>query len=464
MRKFLVLLAATLVVSACGGGGDSVTGVVGGGGQPAACSNDGQKQFVLDVLYDWYLWNDLLPANINISDYASPEELVFEVTTTFGPKDANGNPLDRFSSVGSLMADQQFFGEGKYEGFGFSWREENDEMRITRVFEGSPAGLGLLARGQHVDRLNGRTYLDIRANEGVSAFFDANETVTFSLRRPDTSTFETVVTQDIVTIDPVPQARIIDMGAGAPPVGYFEFRTFISTAHDGQPHDGVNDRDFDAVFASFIAAGVRDVVIDMRYNGGGLVDTAELLGDYLGGFANDGLVFSETEYNADRNVEFTEEQRKSFFSRLGNSLDIQRFIVVASRSTASASELVVNSLAPYADVWVVGDNTFGKPVGQVGIPFCEDRILRPTSFRTKNAAGFSDYFDGLPVDCPAQDLLDIPIGADNDPNLVAALSISSTGACPVAATPPGAQAAEIATDIVLPEVRGDTARELANAW
>jgi C-terminal processing protease CtpA/Prc len=452
MRKFVVLLVTTLVVSACGGGGDSVTGV-GGGGQPAACSNDGQKQFVLDALYDWYLWNDLLPPNININNYASPEELVFQVTTTFGPKDANGNPLDRFSSVGSLVADQQFFGEGKYEGFGFSWREENNEMRISRVFEGSPAGLGLLARGQYIDRLNGRTYVDIRSNEGVGAFFDANDTVTFSVRQPDTSTFETVITKAIVTIDPVPAARvrIIDMGAGVPPVGYFEFRTFISTAEPV----------FDTVFADFIAAGVRDVVIDMRYNGGGLVRTAELLGDYLGGFANDGLVFSETEFNADRAAA---NNSSSFFSRLGNSLDIQRFIVVASRSTASASELVINSLAPYADVWVVGDNTFGKPVGQIGIDFCEDRILRPTSFRTKNAAGFSDYFDGLPVDCPAADLLDIPIGADNDPNLVAALSISSTGACPVAATPPGAQAAEIVTDIVLPEVRGDTARELANAW
>ena len=455
MRKLVVLLVATLGVSACGSDGESVTGV-GGGGAPAACSNDGQKQFVLDALYDWYLWNDLLPAGININNYATPEELVFEVTTTFGPKDANGNPLDRFSSVGSLVADQQFFGEGKYEGFGFSWREENNEMRISRVFEGSPAGLGLMARGHYVDRLNGRTYVDIRSNEGVGAFFDANDTVTFSIRRPDTSTFDTVVTKAVVTIDPVPAARIriIDMGAGVPPVGYFEFRTFISTAEPV----------FDTVFEDFIAAGVRDVVIDMRYNGGGLVRTAELLGASLRGSANDSLVFSETEYNAARNPEFTLEQRVSRFARLGNSIDLTRFIVVASRSTASASELVINSLEPFANVWVVGDNTFGKPVGQIGIDFCEDRILRPTSFRTKNAAGFSDYFDGLPVDCPAEDLLDIPIGADNDPNLVAALSISSTGACPVATTPPGVQAPEFVKDIVLPEARGDMARELANAW
>ena len=134
MRKLSVMLFSALLVTGCGGSsGDSFTG------EPSTCSINGQKQFVLDALYDWYLWNADLPGNINIADYASPEELVFEVTTTFGPKDANGNPIDLFSSVGSAQEDQQFFGEGKYQGFGFSWREEGGEMRITGAFAGSPA-------------------------------------------------------------------------------------------------------------------------------------------------------------------------------------------------------------------------------------------------------------------------------------------------------------------------------------
>jgi C-terminal processing protease CtpA/Prc len=443
MRKILVFMFSAVFVAGCGSSDETFT-------QPSSCSNDGQKAFVLDALYDWYLWNDLLPASIDIADYATPESLVVEVTPTYGPQNALGEPVDRFSSVGSLQADQEFFGEGRYEGFGFSWREEGGEMRMTGVFTSSPAFAAGIARGQTVITLNNRSYDNIVANEGINTFFDNNDTVEFAMRELNGSTFVAQITKDIVTIDPVPQTRIIDLGPGVPPVGYMELRSFISTA----------DPVFDQVFADFIAAGVQDVVIDMRYNGGGLVRTAELLGDYLGGFANDGLVFSNTEYNADR---APANNSSSFFSRRGNSIDITRFIVIATRSTASASELVTNSLDPYADVWIVGDNTFGKPVGQVGIEFCE-KILRPTSFRTTNADGFGDYFDGLPVDCPASDVLDFPVGSDNDPNLIAAVSISETGGCPIAEGPQGQMAVEFMPEIRYPEVRGNAARELAGAF
>lgn len=446
MRKIFVLLCSALFVTACGGG----SGFSDTNPQPTACSNDGQKQFVLDVLYDWYLWNDLLPANIDIADYASPESLVFEVTTTFGPQDALDEPIDRWSSVGSLEADQQYYGEGRYEDFGFSWREEGGEMRMTGVFADSPAFDAGIARGQTVITLNNRSYADIVANEGIGTFFDNNATVDFAMRRLDNSTFVAPVTKGIVTIDPVPRTRIITLDGGAPPIGYMELRTFISTA----------DPVFDQIFADFIAAGVRDVIIDLRYNRGGLVDTAELLGDYLGGFANNGLVFSRTEHNADRAA----NDSSSFFSRRGNSLDISRLIVIASsEDTASASELITNSLDPYADVWIVGQNTYGKPVGQYGFDFCE-KILRPTSFRTTNAAGFGDYYDGLPVDCPAADLLEIPVGADNDPNVVAAVSISETGACPAVAAQEFPQAPVVLREIRYPDERGNVAREMAGAY
>jgi C-terminal processing protease CtpA/Prc len=328
-------------------------------------------------------------------------------------------------------------------------------MRMTGVYSDSPADIAGLERGQTVITLNNRSYADIVASEGINTFFDNNDTVTFVVADILGVLLDPkLITKDIVTIDPIPQWRTIPLEGGAPPVGYMEFRTFVKTA----------DPVFDQVFADFIAAGVKDVVIDMRYNGGGLVDTAELLGDYLGGFANATLVFSETEYNADRNPEFTEQQRISRFSKLTNSIDISRFIVIASREfTASASELVTNALDPYADVWIVGDNTYGKPVGQVGIEFC-DKILRPTSFRTKNADGVSDYFDGLPLDCPADDILEIPVGDLSDPNIVAALSISATGGCPVVAAPQGALALKLPPEIRYPDTLGNPARDLAGAY
>lgn len=447
MRKLLVMLFTAMLVAGC----DSSSGNS-FGGEPSSCSNDGQKQFVLDALYDWYLWNDQLPSNISIADYATPESLVVEVTETFGPQDANGNPIDRFSSVGSLQADQQFFGEGKYEGYGFSWREEGGDMRLTGAFPDSPAATAGFARGQTVITMNGRTFADVVAAEGMVSFFGANDTMTFEIQELDSSVFTVTITKAIVTIPPVPQWFTINIGDGVPPVGYMEFRTFVSTAEPA----------FATVFAEFAAAGVTDVIIDMRYNGGGLVRTAELLGDYLGSVANPAEVFSRTEFNADR---APANNSTAFFASpaISNGVNISRFIVIASRSTASASELVTNSLIPYADVSIVGDNTFGKPVGQVGITFCE-KILRPTSFRTTNALGDGDYFGGLPVVCPADDVLEVPVGDSSDPNIVEALSIAQTGSCSNAAAQPRAQAVTVEPTVPRPHSHGNAAREYAGAF
>jgi carboxyl-terminal processing protease len=453
MRK-LICLIAFAGLTACGGsGGNGDAGPVVG---TDACSIAGQKQYVLDQLYDWYLWNHLLPADINIADYASPEELVSQVTLQFGPQDANDDPIDLFSSVGSAQADAEFFGEGKFEGFGFSWRfvgQTQTELTITRTFPGSPAAVGGLGRGQQVLTLNARTVVEITANEGINAFFDANESVDFGGLSVAGAAFQTgPITKAVVTIPPIPQWDIIDVGDGRN-VGYMELTTFISTA----------DAEFDTVFAAFRNADVFDVIIDLRYNGGGLVSTAELLGDYLGGFVVQDEVFSSTEFNADRAVQYNDVE---FFELLGNSINLSRLVVIASRGTASASELVTNGMIPHVDVAIVGDRTFGKPVGQIGLEFC-DKILRPTSFKLANSLGDGDYFDGLPVDCPAADDLSVAVGDPLDPNMVAAMGYINTGACPAPVTsiPPGAQFKSVGESrLAEPQQPRPAYRELLDAY
>ncbi len=286
----------------------------------------------------------------------------------------------------------------------------------------------------------------------MGAVFDTTP-VDFTMREPNGNEFTVTIDKDIVTIDPVPQFRIIPM-AGTPGVGYMELATFISTA----------DPVFDTVFGQFRTAGVTDVIIDMRYNGGGLVSTSELLADYLGGDVAQNLLYSETRFNADR---AGDNNSSEFFELRGNSVNLSRLFIIASGSTASASELVINGLDPHVEVVIVGADTFGKPVGQVGFEFC-DNLLRPTSFQSFNANGFGDYFDGLPVDCAAADDLNIPVGDDADPNVVAAMAYANSGACPVVSVPGGvskahpAQAAEF-----LPareERRSLPAREYLDAY
>ena len=435
MRKFLLMIVVALL-TAC-------SGDEGAQNQVAECSNTGQKQFVLDVMLDWYLWNDLLPANVDISAYASPEELLAFLTTV--------QPLDNFSFINTLEADTQFFGEGKYEGYGFGTRfVAADDLRLTRVFTDSPANTAGLARGQRILELNGRTIAAIEAAEGVGAVFDTSP-IDFLIRELNGIEFLVTIAVDIVTIDPVPQPPRIILVAGTPGVGYIEFAQFISTA----------DAKLDDAFVLFNEAGVTDVIIDMRFNGGGLVNTAELLGDYLGGFYARNLPFSKTLFNADRAA--NNNTQRDFKNIDLRSLALSRLIIIASQGTASASELVINSMEPHVEVTIVGDRTFGKPVGQIGVEFCS-KVLRPTAFQTVNADDFGDYFGGLPADCIVADNLEIAVGADNDPNVEAALTYLGTGACPVAAASLLLSKPAVSAFAAKVDRRGPPQREYADAY
>ncbi|MFK8052986.1 MAG: S41 family peptidase [Woeseiaceae bacterium] len=409
MKRHIFTMTAAMALAGCGGGGGgSVTGPQTG---TTECSIDSQKQFVLDEMRDVYFWEDLLPASVNLNAYATPEDLLTFLTSF--------QPIDRFSFIGSAAADAAFFGEGRFVGFGFSTTfVSDDEVRFVRVFGGSPADQGGIARGQRLLAVDGRTIAQITADEGLSASFgDAEEGVMRTLRIDDNGVERDVVlTKAIVTIDPVPQVKTFTVDNTN--YGYVEFSTFISTAND----------QLDDAFADFRANNINSLILDLRYNGGGLVSVAERLGDLLGGETNNGDVFSETLFNANN----TASNSVRRFSQLASSLSLSELVVITTGGTASASELVINSLEPVTNVRLVGTTTFGKPVGQVGITFCE-KILRPTAFETVNSLGEGGYFDGLPVDCEAADDINTVVGSEEDPSTAAALTLLSTGACPVAA-------------------------------
>jgi hypothetical protein len=405
-----------------------------------SCSNRDQKRFVRDAMMDWYLWNDLLPNKVKVGQYDGPVELLQDLTQV--------QPLDNFSYIGSALADAAFFGGGLYEGFGFSWRRvATDDIRLTRVFGGSPAAEAGFSRGQRIVALDGRAISEIEADEGVSAALDP-VSVEFTMREIDGVTeFTVTVNKGIVTIDPVPQWSLVPNVAG-PPTGYIELAAFIAPA----------DAALDAAFADFAANDVTDVIVDLRYNSGGLVATANRFGDLLGGAVAENLTFTRTLFNEDRAEEYNSEE---FFQRLGNSINLSRLVIIATGSTASASELLTNGMEPHVDVTIVGSDTFGKPVGQVGFEFC-GAILRLTAFQTVNADGFGDYFGGLPADCAAADDLNIAVGDPTDPSMVAASTYLETGACP--ASPASAVQSDAVRERDAPGRPGPAWREYAGAY
>jgi hypothetical protein len=114
--------------------------------------------------------------------------------------------------------------------------------------------------------------------------------------------------------------------------------------------------------------------------------------------------------------------------------ELSRLIAITSRSSASASELVLNALSPFMPVVLIGDATYGKPVGQYLIEFC-DKVLAPVAFAMRNANDEGAFFDGLPVTCAAPDGVDVPLGDPAESALAEAFHFIRHDHCSLPATP-----------------------------
>jgi hypothetical protein len=232
--------------------------------------------------------------------------------------------------------------------------------------------------------------------------------------------------------------KVIDNGGGQR-VGYINMRTFISTA----------DNQLRTAFSDFRTQGITNFVIDFRYNGGGLVSTAEVMGDLLGGNRSSSDIFSVTRFRASKSAE--NETRR--FAPQTQSVSPVKIAFISTRATASASELVAAAFAPFLGVnaALVGSNSYGKPVGQIGLDLtaCDDRI-RVVAFAKENAAGQGDYFSGLAgtmrTTCAAADDITRPLGDPQEASLRAALDFVAGRSCTPIALAQSAQSTASANE------------------
>ncbi len=366
-----------------------------------------ENVFVRDTLREWYLWYTELP-NLSPALYDSPEAYLDAVR--FRPID------ESFSFIISQAASNSYYSDSQFIGIGFSWMLTSDnQMRVSQVFPDSPASEAGLDRGDYLTAIGGVSVAELLANGGLDAALGPSEIgVTVELRWHAPSREETsaVVTKRPVTIPTVSQAEVVELDGL--PVGYLHFRNFVNPSVPA----------LQAAFADFKARGVTDLVLDLRYNGGGLIEVARYLGSLIGGARTNSQPFVELVHN-DKNTFRNQTLR---FSDEPETLDLPRLVVIATRASASSSELVINGLKPFIPVTVVGDRTYGKPVGQYGFDFA-DKVLYPVAFKNQNAAGVSDYFDGIPADCPASDNLDHPLGDRGESSFAEALYFLQHGQC-----------------------------------
>jgi carboxyl-terminal processing protease len=341
--------------------------------------------------------------------------------------------------VTTPQADSSFLQGGQFVGFGFRTRIDGDRLFIPEVYEDSPAEDGGLARGTeitHIDSGSGfvpvATLLQADPNL-EQAFGAATEGVQLGFRfiQVGGQQLEDVFVKRIVTIAPVPpgSTRILALPSNpAVPVGYVNLRTFISTA----------DAPLRSAYAQFRAQGVQYFIVDLRYNGGGLVSIADLVGDLNGEARDPTDVFETMRFKPAKSG--SDSVRR--FIGQPQSVDPVRIAFIMTEGTASASELVVNAMKPWAEVAIVGADTYGKPVGQTAFDLngCDLR-LRLVTFRITNADGEGDYYEGLadtlPFACAAEDDLTRAPWDPDESSTAEALGWLGTGACSDILSVPG---------------------------
>jgi carboxyl-terminal processing protease len=378
---------------------------------PRNCTRTSQNQFVRDVLDEYYLWYRELP-RLNPANFASPE--AYLEAARYRPLDAS------FSYITSRAANDAFYDDSQFVGLGISTHTSDSEMRVLQVFPQSPAAEAGLGRGDRIVEINGRSVAQLIADGSIGGAFGPSEPdiqIAMVVHTRAGEVRRMTLVKRVVTIPTVSLTRTFQIEGRT--VGYLFFRNFVEPSYAA----------LDDAFAALRAAGATELVIDLRYNGGGLVDVAVHLGGLVGGAVTNGRVFAEFRHN-DKNSALDEALR---FENPPQALGLTRLFVITTRSSASASELLINGLRAHLPVVLIGDATYGKPVGQYGFNFC-DKVLAPVAFSLVNAEGQGDFFGGIPADCVAGDDVEHDLGAGDESSLAEALHFIRTGACSVPAT------------------------------
>lgn len=367
------------------------------------------------VLYsrDIYLWYNQIPSSFNAQSYTDPDGIMTAIRQ-YSTEPGFSAPVDRWSfAVKQQEWDNVSSGISGDFGMDVFFRSESD-LRVKNVERESPAGRAGVRRGWKITSINGSTNIATSNADFIVNAVWKSSTGNFIFQKPDGSSVTLNLTAATYREHPVILDSIYNIASKK--IGYFSFNSFLGDTTEIYS-------EFARVFNKFSTGGVNDVIVDLRYNGGGYVSVQQKLANWLAPTSANGQLMMKEMFN-DKYTSYNEVEN---FRKQG-SLNLSRIFFIVSSSTASASELLINNLKPFMDVQLVGPSkTYGKPVGFFPIPLGEWYIF-PVSFRSTNKNGEGNYFGGIAVNNQVADGLDKDWGDVNETCLQSALGYITTGA------------------------------------
>jgi len=390
----------------------------GGGG--GTVSSTTIKDSVLLLTKDVYLWNSQIPASFNVQNYSDPAAIMTAIQP-FSMEPGFSSAVDKWSFAMKKTEWDQMSGNTGHVGttaatgdFGFTvfFRAEGD-LRVRLVEPNSPAGMAGVERSWRITSINGNTNITTgNSNFIINAIYSSGSG-SFVFQKPEGGLVTLNLTAVTYAKKPVYLDTVYHINGKT--IGYLVFNSFLGNIN-------TINAEFQRVFSRFAAEQVTDVVVDLRYNGGGYVALAEQLSNYLVKPGANGSLMMKQLYNSQNSAN---NQVTNY--RKAGSLNLDDIYFIVGRGTASASELVINNLKPYIDVKLVGASaTHGKPVGFFPIPV-SDWYIFPVSFRTVNKNGEGNYFNGFAVNAQVADGLDKDWGDVNEASLASAIRNITTG-------------------------------------
>jgi carboxyl-terminal processing protease len=347
---------------------------------------------LLEYMKEWYLWYDTMP-DVSADKFSTQQELLDTLIL---------KPTDRWSKIQKTSEYNNYYSKGIYTGHGIGLRWDSEgKLKVAFIFDDSDLKTSGVTRGWEVTAINGN---DILPGEVIDTSVlgpdEAGIQNSFTFRDLSGGIQTFTSTKKIIGINAVLHSEIIEIAGKK--VGYFVFQNFTSASKE----------ELTVLFSDFLAEDIDELIIDLRYNPGGMTDVSLYLGNlFLGRVADKGafLKFVYNHKKSDNNVELR-------FQPETNSIIIPRVFFITTRSTASASEVLINSIKPYGDridMIIVGDTTQGKPVGMIAKQFT-DYTLIPITYFMYNRDNEGEFFEGLPPDYFVADDLDEAFGSPEE--------------------------------------------------